>query len=230
MFRRTNVVNVVSQIISEVGLIILYPLSAFVINFFPQKDFHSKGKGQDMVIVERWMTVNIRHLYWRHYLQRQGFRVFIVNFPIYKSNFEDSAAKLSNFMKMHDINKSILVGISAGAITSLLYLQEKNGWDRVEKFVSVGAPFKGAWTAVFLLFTWSGWELIPNSPLVRRISEYRVKNRDKILCIASKFDEMVPFGAILPKANSYRIDVIGHNNLHLRIRTTYKKIVEFAQS
>lgn len=230
MLRRINVVKSVYQILSEIGLIILYPFSSFIINFFPNKEYKSQNKGQDMIIVERWMTVNIRHLYWRHYLQRQGFRVFIINFPIYKSNFEASAMRLSNFMKMHDIKKSIMVGISAGAITSLIYLQEENGWERVEKFISVGAPFKGTWSAIFLLFARSGWELLPNSMLVKQIRNYRIKNIDKILCIASKFDEMVPFGSILPKSNSYKIEVIGHNNLHLSIKSTYKKIVEFAKS
>lgn len=216
------------EIFSEIALIVLYPLSTLILKVLPRSEFKPHGTGQPLVIVERWVNYNIRHIYWKHYLQRQGFRVYIKNFPIYKGSFDKSSAELDDFLSSNGIKNAILVGISAGAITSLIYLQEKNGWSRVSKFVTVGAPFEGTWSAIFLLFARSGWEILPNSSLIKRIRNYRIKNSDKILCIASKFDEMVPFGSYLKGTKKYTIDIIGHNNLHLRIKSTYKKIVEFA--
>lgn len=216
------------QILSEVFLIFLYPLSAIIVKLLPKKAFKTKDEGQILVIVERWMTVNIRHLYWKYYLQRQGFRVFIVNFPLYEGSFEKSSRKLDEFLSSKKLTNVILVGISAGALTSLVYLQERKGWERVKKFISVGAPFKGTWGAIFLLFAYSGWEILPKSKFIKQITRYKIENLNKILCISAKFDEMVPFGTSIEGARKDTIPVVGHNNLHLRIKSTYKKIVEFA--
>lgn len=221
-------IKVISQILSEVGLIILYPFSAIVLKSLPQKAFAPSGEGQPIVLVERWVNYNIRHFYWKYYLQKQGFRVYIKNFPIYKGDFDKSSIALKNFLASNKLENVILVGISSGAITSLIYLQERDGWERVNKFIALGAPFKGTWSCIFLLFSKSGWELFPNSSLIKKISQYRIKNVDKILCIGSKFDEMVPYGTYLPKAHKYTINTIGHNNLHIMVRTTYKKIADFA--
>lgn len=222
--------KILYQILSEIGLIFLYPLSALIISFLPQKLYQQDGKGENIVIVERWMTINIRHLYWKYYLQKKGFKVFLVNLPLYRGTFDDSSQNLKNFLESKKLTDVVLVGISAGALTSLIYLEEKSGWTRVSKFISVGAPFRGTWGAVFLLFTHSGWEILPKSDLIKRIAKYDLQNAKNILCIKAKFDEMVPHGAALPRAHKYSIDVVGHNNLHLRVRSTYKKIIEFASS
>lgn len=216
------------QVFSEVGLMAIYPFSAIVLKILPQEFFAPSGEGQSIVIVERWVNYNIRHLYWKYYLQKQGFRVYIKNFPIYRGNFDRSSRDLENFLDSNKLNDVVLVGISSGGITSLIYLQERDGWKRVSKFISVGTPFRGAWSSMFLIFSKSGWELFPNTSLIKRIDSYRIKNVNKILCIGSKFDEIIPFGTYLPKANRYEVDVIGHNNLHLMVKTTYKKIAEFA--
>jgi len=222
------VIKSISQIISEIALIVLYPFSAIVLRSLPQKAFAPSGEGQVIVIVERWVNYNIRHFYWKYYLQKQGFRVYLKNFPIYKGDFDKSSRNLSKFLTSNNLKNVILVGISSGAITSLIYLQERNGWERISKFVAIGAPFKGTWSSIFLIFSRSGWELFPHSSLIKRISEYRINNVNKILCIGSKFDEMVPSGVYLPEAHTATINVIGHNNLHIMVRTTYRKIVDFA--
>lgn len=173
--------------------------------------------------------MNIRHVYWKYFLESKGYNAYLVNFPLRKGSFEDSAKELSQYLEKHNLRNVTLVGISSGALTSLVYLQEYDGWRRVDKFVSVGAPFKGTWLALILSFVYSGRELLPVSPLIKRIANYTLSNTDKMYCVKAKFDEMVPFGSLLPGAHHAVMNIVGHNNLHIRVRATYRKIMEFAR-
>lgn len=217
-----------SDVLSEIILICVYPLSGLVVNFIPKSRFESKKEGKTIVIIERWLTFNIRHLYWKYYLERKGFKVLIKNFPLRHGNFEESGEQLKQYMDKHRCKDVVLVGISGGAITSLLYLQEHNGWEKVDKFISVGSPFQGTWAALAVSFAYSGRELLPNSLLIKKIKKMEILHPQKIFCITAKYDEMVPRGAVLLGSHSVSLPVVGHNNLHLRIRGTYKKIAEFA--
>lgn len=213
-------------ILSEISLIILDPVLSFISYFVPQRELRGHGDGSKIVIVERWFSMNIRHLYWKYFLERQGYNAHLVNFPIRNGSFEESATELSRYLEHHNLSNITLVGISSGALTSLIYLQEHDGWSRVDKFISVGAPFKGTWIALLVAFLHSGRELLPLSPLMKRISLYKILHPENIYCIRARFDEMVPVGSMLPGAHKILLEVIGHNNLHIRIRMTYKKIIE----
>lgn len=218
------------QILSEISLIILDPFLSLLTNFVSQSELNGHGNGPKIVIVERWLSINIRHIYWKYFLESRGYNAHLVNFPLSEGNFEGSARSLSQYLEKHNLKDITLVGISSGALTSLLYLQECNGWERVDKFIAVGAPFKGTWMALFLSFAYSGRELLPNSGLVKKISLMTFINPEKIYCIKAKFDEMVPNGSLLPGANKYVLNVVGHNNLHIRVRMTYKKIMELVRN
>lgn len=214
------------QILSEISLIVLYPILSAIVWFVPRHELKGHGTGPNIILVERWLSVNIRHLYWKYYLERKGYNVYLANFPIRKGNFEQSAHQLARYIEKHNLSKVTLVGISSGALTALLYLQKCNGWERVDKFVAIGAPFKGTWMALFLSFAYSGRELLPHSNFIRYISSFQLTNPDKIYCIKAKFDEMVPNGSFLPHTHHIMVDILGHNNLHIRVRATYRKIIE----
>lgn len=215
--------------LSEIFLICIYPVSGILVNFVPRSHFESKKNGKTILIVERWLTFNIRHLYWKYYLEKKGFRVIIKNFSLLDGDFEKSSLKLGKYLEESNYKNVVLVGISGGALTSLLYLQEHNGWKRVNRFIAIGAPFRGTWSAFPVAFTYSGRELFPTSPLIQRITAMKLIHLERIICIKAKYDEMVPKGAVLPGTNSIALPIFGHNNLHLRIRATYKKISDFAK-
>lgn len=217
------------QIISEVLLIVFYPISALIAFFTPKKELEGEGKGKPIVIVERWLSKNVKHIQWKSYLEKRGFKVYLANFSLYKGSFEHSALELKKYLEKRDLKEVILVGISSGALTSLLYLQEHDGWERVDKFVTIGAPFKGTWTAMTLAPFYSGRQLWPNSKFVKKIKSLKIKNLDRIYCFRITFDEMVPYGSILPGAHELRINAVGHNNLHLGLGRTYERIVELAR-
>ncbi len=217
------------QILSEISLLVLDPVLSVLTMFVSQHELKGRGEGQKIVIVERWLSMNIRHVYWKHFLESMGYNAHLVNFPLREGSFEDSAQALSQYLEKHNLTNITLVGISSGALTSLVYLQEYNGWKRVDKFVPVGAPFRGTWMALVLFFSYSGRMLLPVSPLIKKISKYTILNPEKIYCVRAKFDEMVPTGSVLPGTHKITLNVIGHNNLHIRVRATYRKIMEFAR-
>lgn len=225
-----SVLKFLYQILSEISLLILDPVLSILTLFITQHELRGHGDGPKIVIVERWLSMNIRHVYWKYFLEKMGYNAYLANFPIRKGSFEDSALELSKYLEHHNLAHVTLVGISSGALTSLIYLQEHNGWDRVDKFITVGAPFKGTWMALILFFSYSGRMLLPMSPLIKKISKYKVLYPEKIYCIRAKFDEIVPRGSILPGAHETVLNIVGHNNLHIRIRATYKKIMEYAKT
>lgn len=222
-------IRIFYQVLSEVSLLVLDPVLSVLTMFVSQHELRGHGNGPKIVIVERWLSMNIRHVYWKHFLERMGYNAYLVNFPLRKGSFEDSAKALSQYLEKYNLTNVTLVGISSGALTALLYLQELNGWERVNQFVSIGSPFRGTWLAIILAFAYSGRELLPTSPLIKRISNYNILHAEKIYCVKAKFDEMVPFGALLPHAHHTVMNVVGHNNLHIRVRATYRKIMEFAR-
>lgn len=216
------------HVLSEISLIFFYPISSIFAQVVNRKELEGKGDGKTIVIVERWLSKNVKHIYWKHYLEKRGFRVYLANFSLYKGSFEQSAVLLQKYLEKRNLNNIILVGISSGALTSLVYLQEHNGWERVDKFVSIGAPFKGTWTALTLTLFYSGRQLLPRSPFIKKIKKYEVKNLDRIYCFRTTIDEMVPFGSVLKGSHEMRINAIGHNNLHLGMGRTYQRIAEIA--
>ncbi len=221
--------NLLYQIASEIVLVCIYPITSISMQFVPQNELSGHGDGKTIVIVERWLSINFMHLYWKYYLEKKGFRVYLINFPLWYKDFNNSAERLSKYLIRHNLSNITIVGISSGALTSLLYLQEHNGWERVNRLISVGTPFKGTWSALFLFFLFSGRELLPNSPFMQKVASFNIYNRDRIICIRAKFDEMVPTGSILPGAKRITIKAFGHNNLHIRVRQTYRKIIEFVE-
>ncbi len=216
------------DILLEVGLIVLYPLLSVTLQIGLQKP-RFRNEGQVIVIVERWLSLNIRHIFWKRYLERRGFRVYLINLPLWRRDFSDSSMKLSEYIDQFQLSDIILVGISSGAISALLYLQEKNGWRKVKKFISIGAPFNGTYAILFLSFLPSGRELLPGSKLIKKIQSYSNFDPGKVICIKAKFDEMVPSGSILKGAKKITLNIFGHNNLHLHNKKTYKIIIENAK-
>lgn len=219
--------KIIKDLVREIFLIVTYPFGRIFSLFF---SIPATEPQQTVVMVERWFNNHPYHKLWKRYLEKEGFEVYIVNFPIYKGSFEESAVKLKEYIDSLSLNNIVLVGISSGAITSLLYLQHQNGWNNVQKFISLGAPFKGTPMAFFLSFTKSGRELLPINNFIKKLSNEEVINKDKIICLRSKFDEMVPgWSSVLNGVRTETIEVAGHNNFHLNSAETYSKVAELAK-
>ena len=214
------------QIIKEVVLIATYPFGRLV-SLFLKDEVSLKPT---ILFVETWYTKNVHHRKWKKFLEKKGFQVQIVNFPIHKGSFKESAQKLKDYIEENDFSELILVGISSGGITSLLYLEDFGGWSKVKKFISIASPFRGSPMFIFNIHTKSGRELLPNSTFITKLTERKIQNLDKIYCIHAKFDEMVPVSSsVLPGAANIQIDVVGHNNLHVDTKKTYEEVEKIAR-
>ena len=207
---------------------LLYPALSFIAFFIPQGALKGHGDGKTIVIVERWLTMNIRHFYWKYYLEKKGYNVYLANFPLRQGNFKESSEQLAKYIERHNLENITLVGISCGGLTAFDYLQNYGGWARVDKFISIGAPFQGTWMAFFISFAYSGRELFPFSSYIKLLKSYKPLNPEKIYCFRAQFDEMVPNGAVLPGAHPVTLKIFGHNNLHIRIAATYREIAKIA--
>jgi len=214
------------EVLKEIVLISTYPFGRLV-SLFLKDEVSLKPT---ILFVETWYTKNIHHRKWKKFLEKKGFQVQIVNFPIHKATFKESAKKLKDYIEENDFSDLTLVGISSGGITSLLYLEDFGGWNKVKKFISIASPFHGSPMFIFNIHTKSGRELLPNSTFVTKLTERKIQNLNKIYCIHAKFDEMVPTNSsVLPGATNIQIDVVGHNNLHVDTKRTYEEVARIAQ-
>ncbi len=212
-------------IVKEFFLVIYYPFAS-IANIFFRGDAKKTDK-KTIVMVERWFNSNPMHKFWKRYLEEQGFDVYLINFPIYKGTFEKSAALLAEYIESLNLKNFTLVGISSGGITSLLYLEQYKGWEKADKFISLGAPFKGTPKAFFISFVKSGFELLPGSGFMRKFKNLEITNKNKIICLRAKMDEMVPdWSSSIDGTRTETLDVIGHNKFHLDSKETYEKIRE----
>lgn len=220
-----------TQSVLEIIIGLTYPLvgpfARILDNLFPHKE---RLAGKNIVIVERWFNRNPLHRLWVEHLQRKGFTVRIINFPLQKGTFETSSQDLENYFKSNNLSHVTLVGISGGSITSLLFLQHHEGWKYIDKFISIGAPFHGTPLALFISFVKSGRELMPNSTLVKKISQEKILHPEKIICLAAKFDEIVPRNSSrIEGVKQVVLNVIGHNNFHLNSPLTYNLVAKYAK-
>ncbi len=183
-----------------------------------------------IILVERWFSRNILHYFPKKYLEKKGFKVFSINYPMMKGTFSDSSKNLKNFMEKNDIHDAILVGISGGATTCFEYLQFLNGWERVRKFVSIGGSLYGSPYGKITPFIKSVKELIPGSDYLKRLHSRPIKNLDNITTITARVDNLVPtkYGKIAG-ADNIVLDMVGHNLLHTFWTPTYDLVAKIAE-
>lgn len=184
-----------------------------------------------VILIERWFSRNVFHIAAKKYLESKGFVVYSLNYPMMKGSFEDSAVNLKNFVEKHSLEDVILIGISAGATTSLEYLQFHDGWKHTHLFISIGGALYGSPLAVFFPFSKSLRELNPKSKFIKHLHSEPIKHLDRIITMRAKKDNMVPAScAHLPGARNITVNVVGHNLLHTFWLPTYKKVYTIAKA
>jgi hypothetical protein len=220
------------QFFLEFLMIILFPV-AELFEFLRVRKVVPPGKvdGKVIVIVERWFNRNFYHKRWKQYLEKQGFTVYYIHLPLLKGHFRDSAEELKKTIERYHLQHITLVGLSNGGISSLLYLQDFNGWTKVDCFITIGAPFRGTYMSLPLLFIPSVRELWPDSSLMRHLAAEKIMHPERILCLRAKVDELVPvWSSTLPKIKYKVIPVYGHNMLHVRSKKSYDMIIKYTKN
>lgn len=202
------------------------PLSAlnYVLPFEPKKQ--SKYKTA-VLMVERWFRRNPLHFFMKIYLEKRGFDVYCLNLPLLEGTFEESGARLRDFIEEKKLDSVILVGISGGGLSCLQYLNDHNGWQKTKLLIGVSTPFRGARLSMIMPFKVPREDLAPNGLYIQSVLAKEYKNTDKIYCIAARYDQMVGHAeSFLPGAHAITLDVVGHNLVHTLYPPTYKLIHE----
>jgi hypothetical protein len=216
----------------EAFLILIHFPSNFLKPVIPMDKINKNGENKHPVIlVERWFTRNIFHYAAKKYLERKGFKVYSLNYPMMRGTFEEAALNLKKFIEDKNIEDVVLIGISGGATTCLDYLQNHEGWKETHLFISIGGSLYGSPLARALPISKSLRELIPTSKYMKHLHEKPVKNLDKIVTIRAKHDNMVPARyAQIEGVKNITVNVVGHNLLHTFYLPTYKLVADLAQN
>ena len=133
---------------------------------------------------------------------------------------EDLAKRLGRHISdaFGDGQRVDLLGFSMGAVVARTWIQLQGGHRRTRRFVSVGSPQQGTWTAL----PWPRQVLAgiadmkPGSPLLRRLNgDLRVLEQVQCSSFYSPFDLMVLPGwqAVLPVGRQLAIPVLNHRQL-----------------
>jgi len=225
-----NFLQYITYFFEELLLILSFPFSGLLSYLIHEKRVKNKKNKGSIIIVRRWLSRSAIYVIWKNYIEKRGFRVYLVNLPLQQGSFHASARKLKNYIDKKGLQKITLVGVSAGAITSLVYLQDYSGWKKVDKFISLGAPFHGTPMMYFLFPLFSAHELFPNSHFLKKLFSKEIKNKDKIYCIRAKYDEMVPANSsFIDGAHGITITTFGHNRLHMGSKRAYGQIISLAR-
>jgi len=83
------------------------------------------------------------------------------------------AVSLSNLvnetLKKYNTKKCNIIGISKGGIVALYYLHELGGTEKVNIFITISTPFRGAWIALLTIFFPGGREILPTSSVIKKL-------------------------------------------------------------
>lgn len=218
--------------IIEISLMLFHlPLTSLnlFLNFEPVPN--STNKKTPIILVERWIERNPLHIIMKKYLEKKGFTVYSINFPLLKGTFKESAENLKKYINEKGLTDVILIGISNGGLTCYQYLNEFNGWDKTKLFIGVGAPFSGARLGFLLFFTKARKELATGSAYISSLMSKPLQHKDKIYCFEAKYDQMVGHdNSYLAGAQNIVINVAGHNLLHTLWLPTLRNISDILTS
>jgi triacylglycerol lipase len=139
----------------------------------------------------------------RLYLERGGLSVHALN--LIPNNGTAGLAELAKQLDRHvrasfATDQAIdVVGFSMGGLVSRYYIQRLGGIHRVRRFVTIGTPHRGTWTA-FLRANAGARDMRPGSPFLRDLNR-DVETLDGI-CFTSIW---TPFDLMIVPSNSSRV-------------------------
>ena len=165
-----------------------------------------------IVIIPGWFTSNLIFALLKFRLERLGFRVYVPGLGLLLHDLKQDTIRLKAYFDSQDLHHVVLVGASAGGLVSLDYLQNHNGWGRVDKFVSVAAPFRGIPPArATQFFSGSAKQMVPGSTYLQAINFPAISHQDKIVCLAAAHDQIVPrSSSFIPGAKREILPCAGH--------------------
>lgn len=198
--------------------------------FIPRVELKSSKNSESkshIVLLSPGFTGPILYYFFKKHLEKKGHKVTILNFSKEMRDLETAAEKLKIRLETPEFKDIHLVGISSAGLVALEYLHHHNGWSRVKKFIPVGTPFQGALASYFTYYSKAGRQLVPNSRYIKRISNIKPMNLDRIFHLIAKKDQLVPKSSSKHEhIKGIELPVVGHVRLHAFSKKTFDKISE----
>ena len=172
-----------------------------------------------IVFVPGWASPTVHSAYFRNRLKLEGFEVSAIRFA-YRGTGDvvKSAEILSGEVQkaLHEFSseKVNIVSHSLGGVITRYYLQKLGGWRHAHRAVYLSTPHKGVLWAYLGLWTKAGWQLLPDSKVMKGLNSDPSRCTNiKCLSITSSTDEMlIPRGTgILDCAYNIKVHwPVGH--------------------
>lgn len=211
----------------EVFLFPIYLIAGFIGIFINLKP--SFG-GKKIVLVHGWLTSNLPYIFLKRYLENKGFSVYMPNISLMASDLNKESMNLKEYIETNKLENFTLVGLSTGANISYLYLQSFDGWTKTKRFISIGALFKGTPLVYLAPFLGSARQLIPGSKFLKKLNQKSPLNREKIICIFAKYDELIPkYSSKLKGVKHEEVPVLGHVVLQVVAKETFALVEKYAK-
>tara|TARA_Y100001968_G_C19450442_1_gene768176 strand:- start:5414 stop:6034 length:621 start_codon:yes stop_codon:yes gene_type:complete len=175
----------------------------------------------------------------RRELEKEGFIVLVPYMPheFGRIPIESLAKNLDDFIS-YELGEEIIVnllGFSMGGLIARTWVQRMNGSKRTNKFISVGSPHKGTFTAQIipsLLFAGIA-QMKRHSMFLKNLNE-NINSLKKMNCISffCMLDLMVFPGwqAVLPVGPSFQLPVLTHKGLIHNPRAIQIIVREFVKT
>lgn len=209
---------------------VVYLVSAVLGYFVPLSGVIGKDKvAGTIVIVHGWLGQNPLHYFMKKYLESKNFRVYMTNFGLQLGDINEYSQKLEDFIEERKLSNVILIGTSQGAVISLLYLQNFNGWKYVDRFIGVCGPFKGAPVAHLAAWSKAGRQMLPNGEIVTKFANQKINRINRIMTISAKIDEFVPkWSSRINGVDNKAVSTLGHAMVQGFSKEVFKLIEEFS--
>ncbi len=220
-----NTWNMLATFSKEYYLAITYP---FVKWFLHPNIYRNPQPKGTIILVGCWFNANTYHKYWVSFLEKVGFRTFLIDLPFARESFDTTTKRLASFIADHGLENYTIVGISSGVLVCWNYLTEYKKWDEIHRFISIGGPVQGTITAWLITFTSKGRAMVPGSRFIKKLHK-KPFPKEKMVTLTARSDELVPYKyARMDGVKNYQLPSWGHNSFHLKSSDTYEIIAEIA--
>lgn len=170
----------------------------------------------------------------KQFLEDKNFSVYFFQINLIRSlgfgvkNVSQLAKEIGICIEANHLNDVVLLGLSAGAVPSLLYLENYNGWEKVQRFIALSPACKGSWLSYFLPNSLAR-QFNPGGFLTQKITEMKLSYPERIIFLCGKWDEIViPKSSRLKGVTIHQLSEGGHAYLQTWSQKTFKAIVRLA--
>lgn len=135
-------------------------------------------------------------------LERAGHQVFLTDLsPLAIQDVRELAQQLDENVERTRAETGAervdLVGVSQGGIISLWWLHHLGGWEKVHRFVTVGAPVRGTWAAalgipLFGAISRGVWQMLPGTNLVFELTAAGLPDGADVVTLSLAGDPVCP--------------------------------------